>query len=87
MYFIILGVPLTDASYFATMTKEQFAAAFRSDSEFDIPMIEDRYDVITTAGKVLLQKYDGKFSNVLKKCDKSAQTLLKIITEDFKSYK
>jgi len=69
------------------MTKEQFVTALRSDSGYEIPMFDERYDVITTEGKVLLQKYDRKFANVLKKCDKSAKTLLKIVTEDFQSYK
>lgn len=81
------GIPLTDPNFYATITMDKLAHVFRSDSDYDIPLLEERLQVIHEAGKVLLQKYDGSFENVIKQCDKSAQSLLKLVTQDFPSYR
>lgn len=84
---VFSGIPLTDPNFYATITKDKLAHVFRSDSEYEIPLIEERLQVIQEAGKVLLEKYHGKVENVMKACDKRAQTLLKIVTTDFPSYR
>ena len=49
------GIPLTDPNYYATITKEKCAEILKSDSEYDIPMFEERFDVLREAGKKLLE--------------------------------
>ena len=83
----LTGIPLTDPQYFATITKEQLAHILRSDSDYPIPLPDQRLDVIREAGKVLMERYDGDFANVIAKCDKSAQNLLKLVVTDFPSYR
>ena len=87
MSFTTTGIPLTDPKFFATVTKEQLSHILRSDSEYPIPLLDERLDVINEAGKVLMEKYGGSFANVIAKCDKSAQTLLKLVVSDFPSYR
>ncbi|WAR19835.1 QSPP-like protein, partial [Mya arenaria] len=80
-------IPLTDPKYFASITKDQLAHVLRSDSSTEIPMFEERLEVLREAGTVMMEKYGGKFVNVIKKCENSAQSLLKIVTDDFPSYR
>ncbi|OWF56555.1 UPF0553 protein C9orf64 homolog [Mizuhopecten yessoensis] len=81
------GIPLTDPSYYASISKEELSNIFKSDTVFDMPLLEDRLQVLQEAGKVLLKKYDGSFVNCIEKCDKSAQALMKLVVTDFPSYR
>ncbi|KAL8585450.1 hypothetical protein ACOMHN_024610 [Nucella lapillus] len=81
------GVPITDASYYASIGREDFLKVFRSDSEHDIPMIDERIEVMQEAGKALMKKYEGSFVNCLKECEKSAQKLLQIVLREFPAYR
>lgn len=80
------GINLTDPNVYASITKEELKAILKSDSDIDIPLLDDRLEVLQEAGKVLLKKYDGSFVNCVEKCEKSAQTLLKLVVNDFPSY-
>ncbi|XP_033746759.1 queuosine salvage protein-like [Pecten maximus] len=81
------GIPLTDPSYYASVSKEELCNIFKSDTDCDVPLLEERLQVLQEAGKVLLKKYDGSFVNCIEKCGKSAQTLLKLVVTDFQSYR
>ena len=78
---------MTDPSYYATVTRDQLSEVFRSDSNYPIPLLDERLDVINEAGKTLMKKYDGSFLNVINKSDKSAQKLLKLVVSEFPSYR
>ncbi|KAK3587552.1 hypothetical protein CHS0354_004839 [Potamilus streckersoni] len=80
------GIPVTNPNFYANVSKEQFAQIMRSDSECDIPLLEERLQILHETGKILLQKYDGSFTNCIGKCDRSAQNLLKLVVTDFPSY-
>ncbi|KFQ67803.1 UPF0553 protein C9orf64, partial [Phaethon lepturus] len=81
------GIPITSASYFATMTLDQVKHVFRSDTEVPIPLIEDRHRVLNESGTVLLEKFGGSFLTCVKKSQRSAQKLLRLILENFPSYR
>lgn len=81
------GIPLTDPSFYANVSKEELCNIFKSDSDFDVPLFEERLQVLQEAGKVLLKKYDGSFVNCIEKCEGSAQTLMKLVVTDFPSYR
>ena len=46
---------MTDPNCYTSISKEKFAEIFKSDSEYEIPMLEERYDVLREAGKKLLE--------------------------------
>ena len=58
-YFIIMitqeGIPITDPNYYASISHQDFMKVFRSDSDCDIPMVEERIEVMHEAGKALLK--------------------------------
>ncbi|KAM8983600.1 queuosine 5'-phosphate N-glycosylase/hydrolase [Ara ararauna] len=81
------GIPITSASYFATVTLDQVKHIFRSDTEVPIPLIEERHRVLNESGTVLLEKFGGSFLTCVKMSKGSAQKLLHLILENFPSYR
>uniref|UniRef100_A0AC35U3W6 Queuosine salvage protein n=1 Tax=Rhabditophanes sp. KR3021 TaxID=114890 RepID=A0AC35U3W6_9BILA len=81
------NIPITSAQFMANITVDQMKDLFRSDSYGTIPLVSERVDVLNEAGKVLLEKFNGSFYNVLKQCNKSAVALLELIVTNFKSFK
>jgi hypothetical protein len=49
------GIPLSSASFYADITREQFAHILRSDSEYEMPMFEERLQGLQQAGKCLTE--------------------------------
>ncbi|CAJ0959107.1 unnamed protein product, partial [Mesorhabditis belari] len=83
------GIPVTSAEWMAKASLQDLEEIFRSDTPpfAMIPLFEERQKAINDSGKVLLEKFDGSFHNVVKKCDQSAQTLLQLIVENFVSFR
>ncbi|XP_043939620.1 queuosine salvage protein [Protopterus annectens] len=81
------GIPITDASYYASITLEQLKHILRSDTDIHMPLIEERHAVLKETGTILLNKFGGSFLNCVKKCEKSAQKLLQIVVENFPCYR
>ncbi|XP_006008967.2 queuosine salvage protein isoform X1 [Latimeria chalumnae] len=81
------GIPITSASYYATMTLEQLKHVLRSDTNVPMPLLEERHQVLTETGTILLEKFGGSFLNCLKKSEHSAQKLLQIVVENFPAFR
>ncbi|MCA9668437.1 MAG: queuosine salvage family protein [Myxococcales bacterium] len=64
------GVPVLDAKYLANLSEKQARAIFSGDGakgiEREMPMLRERVKALNEVGRVLLQKYDGKFINLAK---------------------
>ena len=81
------GVPLTDPKYFANISLAKLDEHLKGDNEVSCPLIHNRVDCLHEVGKVLNEKYECSFSNVLSRCDKSAITLLNIVLRDFPCFR
>ncbi|XP_071082919.1 queuosine 5'-phosphate N-glycosylase/hydrolase-like [Haliotis cracherodii] len=81
------GIHITDPNFYASITQDQLASVFRSESEMDIPLFQERLDVLHQVGQVLIQKYEGSFSNCVKKCNGSAKDLLNLIVTEFPPFR
>ena len=81
------GVPITSAEYFCNITETQAKKVFRSDSSTDMPMLKERVQVMNEIGQVLLEKFNGSFSQCISDAKGSAQALLKIIVDNFPCYR
>ncbi|KAJ1735952.1 hypothetical protein LPJ61_000258 [Coemansia biformis] len=84
------GVAITDAHHYAAMTAEQLAHVFRTDdpdTQEPIPMLDERVRVLREAGQVLVEKYGGRFANMVAQCDGSAQRLVELVVRDFPSFR
>lgn len=82
-----LGIPLTTASFYANITMDQLKNILRSDSEFPIPMIEERLEILHQTGKILMEKFGGSYLNCVKASEKSAVKLMHLVVENFPSYR
>ncbi|NXL90077.1 QSPP protein, partial [Alectura lathami] len=81
------GIPITTASYYATMTLEQVRKVFRSDTEVPMPLLEERHQVLNESGTVLMEKFGGSFLSLVKKSKNSAQKLVNLVVKNFPSYR
>ncbi|KAJ2348125.1 hypothetical protein GGF43_004623 [Coemansia sp. RSA 2618] len=84
------GVDITRAACYACASDEQLAHVFRTDDpdmQEQIPLLADRIQCLREVGRVLLDKYEGRFANMLKQCNGSAQTLVETVVREFASFR
>lgn len=81
------GVPILDARYLADFDKSKAKEFFKSSNGIPIPLLDKRIENLREAGRVLLNKYEGEFINVVKKSNFDAIKLVKILTDDFSSFR
>ncbi|EPY82404.1 kinesin family member 27 isoform 3-like protein [Camelus ferus] len=81
------GIPITSASYYATVTLDQVRHILRSDTDVPMPLIEERHRILNETGRILLEKFEGSFLNCVRKSEKSAQKLMHLVVESFPSYR
>lgn len=80
------GKPLWDACYLKDFDLKEGKEIFRSCNGTEIPLLAERVNCLNETGKVLLEKYDGQFKNVIQKARSDAIDLIKIVLEDFPSF-
>lgn len=77
-------LPILDAQYLSILSRQDLSEILEGNTE--IPLFDQRLDILRENGKILLAKYDGQFLNVLKQAQGDALSLLDIMTTDFPSY-
>jgi len=77
------GIPLTDPKFFANIQRETLHELLLGENDVPIPLLDKRLDCLHEVGGVLLQKFSGSFSSVLRECDNSAENLLKLVLSNF----
>ncbi|MGH9651372.1 MAG: queuosine salvage family protein, partial [Terriglobales bacterium] len=55
------GVAILDGGYLSRVTKADLQRVFRGNIE--MPMLDERVEILRAAGKILAENYDGRFSN------------------------
>ena len=60
------GVPFLDGGYLAKMTRADLNKVFEGNIE--MPMLDEKLEVLHQVGAVLAEKYDGRFHNFVKSC-------------------
>ena len=80
------GKPIVDPKYYAHITRCDAEQIFRGDDHTSIPLLDERVKSLREAGKILLEKYQGTFTECIKSCSCSAEKLLKLIVNEFESY-
>ncbi|MDI3340963.1 MAG: queuosine salvage family protein [Sphaerobacter sp.] len=79
------GVPLTDAGYLAAISRDEVASIFAGEGE--IPLLDERVAILQETGRVLRDRYAGRFSQAIEQAGRSAVSLVRIIAEDFPSFR
>jgi hypothetical protein len=60
------GVPFLDGNYLARITRAELSKVFEGNIE--MPMLDEKLEVLHQAGKILAEKYDGRFHKFAKSC-------------------
>ena len=60
------GVPILDGKYLSTVTHGELDKIFQGNIE--MPMLDEKVAVLHQVGKVLAEKYDGRFHNFVHAC-------------------
>ncbi|VDK86380.1 unnamed protein product [Onchocerca ochengi] len=81
------NIPITSSSYMENVTPDDVRKIFKTDDGSEIPLLQERVNVLNEAGRILNQKFDGNFYNCILKCNKSAVKLMKDVVENFESYR
>lgn len=82
------GKPMLNADYLSTISKEDMAHIFRGNIE--LPLLEERRQIFHEVGRVLNEKYDGSFRNLVSAADGRAfndgNGIVERLTRDFPSF-
>lgn len=73
--------------FYSILKEDQLKKILRSDTNIDCPLLSERLKCLHEVGNVLLEKFDGSFENVVKKCENSAIKLLKLVLDNFKCFR
>lgn len=79
------GVPITDATWLRDVTGEQLDHVFRGQGR--IPLRDRRVENAREVGRVLLERYDGRFANAVESCGGSAVRLVRLLEREFSSFR
>jgi hypothetical protein len=61
-----VGIPVLDGRYLAEVTRDELAKIFAGNIE--MPMLDEKTEVLNAVGKVLAERYDGFYHNFLETC-------------------
>ncbi|GAB6027484.1 hypothetical protein CHUAL_001738 [Chamberlinius hualienensis] len=81
------GIAMTDPNYYSKMSMEELKLVLRADDEIEMPLLDERLEILHDHGKVLLEKFGGSFLNCVKVAGGSAKALVDLVVENFRSYK
>jgi hypothetical protein len=79
------GKPVLDSEFRAKMTKADLANLLRGNVE--IPLLQERHEIIQATGKILIEKYHGDFAEAVKKSNQDINVLLDSIVTNFPSFR
>jgi hypothetical protein len=78
------GIPFLDGNYLARITRAELNEVFKGNIE--MPMLDEKLEVLQQAGKVLAEKYGGRFHRFVHSCstklyDKGNGLIDRLVTE------
>lgn len=79
------GMPILDPRFLSNMSKKDFVKL--TEGNIEIPLLEDRLNMIREVGKVLIEKYDCDFTNLVNSSNGDAIKLLELLIENFELFK
>lgn len=76
---------ILDAVFLAQIDKEQLREIL--DGENEIPLLDERVQILREAGTVLQQKYDGQAVRLVERAERSVVRLVELLARDFSSFR
>ncbi|XP_037941248.1 queuosine salvage protein-like [Teleopsis dalmanni] len=82
------GVDITNAEFYSKIDAETLRHIFRSDDgDTAVPLFDKRISCLHEVGNRLLEKWSGKFENVVLAAKNSAKELLTLIVQEFPCFR
>ncbi|XP_038208371.1 queuosine salvage protein [Zerene cesonia] len=81
------GYDITNPEYYSKISREDLSKLFKGDTDAEIPLFQERIDVLHEVGSILLHKYNGTFETCVQEANKSAAKLLHIVVENFPCFR
>ena len=78
------GFSILDWKYLAKIPESDLREIFKGNVE--IPLFKERLKILRENGKILIEKFEGKVSNLLKEGKSDALRILNLITKNFPSF-
>lgn len=79
-------VPILEAKYLAEIDEKETKQLFGGTNETEIPLINERQKNLQETGRILLERYQGQFINVLEEANYNAINLVKLVHYNFNSF-
>ena len=80
------NVPILNAEYLSSLSIDDAKIFFLGINGVEIPLLKERVQNLREAGKILLEKFDGRFINVLEESQFDTIKLVKTLQENFPSF-
>lgn len=80
------GIKILDPKYRATIKEKEFSKILEISKDNNLQLFRERLEFLHESGAVIINKYQGKVSNLLKSADHDAIKLLGILTQEFSAY-
>jgi len=77
-------IPILDAKFLSEIKEDELSKILEGNVQ--IPLFEERLNILREIGTTLLEKFDGDFTNLIKKANGDSQKLLSLIIENFSSF-
>lgn len=77
------GKKIYDPKYYTSLTMDEVKHIFRSSTTSAMPLFEERLRVMKEVGQTLLDKFEGSFAEVIKKCENNSLKLVELVTSNF----
>lgn len=63
------GVPILSGEYLSSLSLQETRSLFAAKKDPKIPMLKERYDIVTSIGDTLVTEYDGRFHRFVDDCE------------------
>lgn len=80
-------IPILDPKFLINLTLDDVKSIFKGVNDVEIPLLKERLINLQEAGKVLEEKYSGKFINALEEANFDAINIVNLILKDFPSFR
>jgi Potential Queuosine, Q, salvage protein family len=83
------GIPILDGAFLARVTRAEMETLFAGNIE--LPMLDEKTEILHQVGSVLAQKYNGRFSNFVASCSAklydSGNGIVDRLTDEFPRFR